>query len=189
VSSEGFARPWRLVPAACNRAITSDQHDPSANRPCTRTTLRALTGAGIACQAAGGDQRYAAACNQSGRESTPVHHHDLSSLFGMNSWPSFSGASTGTTHRRSANAVLRSRTIGQIDVARRTESGVMLGYAFRKVWTWLKKELVVLKQGAVAGIGIEDQLSVAQTLEHSVGVDCWQHSVVAAADHGGRAGR
>ena len=34
-----------LSPAACNRAITSDQHDPSANRPCTSTTLRALTGA------------------------------------------------------------------------------------------------------------------------------------------------
>jgi hypothetical protein len=34
-----------LSPAACNRPITSDQHDPSANRPCTSTTLRALTGA------------------------------------------------------------------------------------------------------------------------------------------------
>jgi len=25
--------PWRVSPAACNRAITSDQHDPSANSP------------------------------------------------------------------------------------------------------------------------------------------------------------
>jgi hypothetical protein len=31
-----------LSPAACNRAITSDQHDPSANSPCTSTTLRAF---------------------------------------------------------------------------------------------------------------------------------------------------
>src|SRR5262249_34680317 len=32
-----------LSPAACNRAITSVQHDPSANKPCTNTTLRAFT--------------------------------------------------------------------------------------------------------------------------------------------------
>jgi hypothetical protein len=50
------------------------------------------------------------------------------------------------------------------------------------------EELVVLKQGAVAGIGIEDQLSVAQNLEHRVGVVCWQHSVVAAANHEGGLG-
>jgi hypothetical protein len=31
-----------LSPPACNRAITSDQHDPSANRPRTSTTLPAL---------------------------------------------------------------------------------------------------------------------------------------------------
>ena len=37
-----------LSPAACNRAITSDQHDPSANSPCTRTTLRAEIGAEVA---------------------------------------------------------------------------------------------------------------------------------------------
>src|ERR1700740_2326799 len=41
----GFWTDVALSPAACNRAITSDQHDPSANRPCTSTTLRALTGA------------------------------------------------------------------------------------------------------------------------------------------------
>ena len=29
-----------LRPAACSRAITSHQRDPSANNPCTRTTLR-----------------------------------------------------------------------------------------------------------------------------------------------------
>src|ERR1700758_2787841 len=39
----GFWTAVALSPAACNRAITSDQHDPSANRPCTSTTLRALT--------------------------------------------------------------------------------------------------------------------------------------------------
>jgi hypothetical protein len=37
-----------LSPSACNRTITSDQHDPSANRPWTSTTLRALTGAVLA---------------------------------------------------------------------------------------------------------------------------------------------
>jgi hypothetical protein len=33
-----------LSPAACNRAITSDQHEPSANSPCTSTTFLAFTG-------------------------------------------------------------------------------------------------------------------------------------------------
>src|SRR5262249_550087 len=44
----GFCTDVTLSPAACNRAITSDQHDPSANSPCTSTTLRALVGEGIA---------------------------------------------------------------------------------------------------------------------------------------------
>jgi len=44
----GFCTDVALSPAACKRAITSDQHDPSANRPCTSTTLRALTGAVLA---------------------------------------------------------------------------------------------------------------------------------------------
>src|SRR5258707_2580719 len=44
----GFCTAVALSPAACNRAITSDQHDPSANSPCTRTTLRALIGAAMA---------------------------------------------------------------------------------------------------------------------------------------------
>src|SRR5439155_6881557 len=43
----GFCTAVALSPAACNRAITSDQHDPSANSPCTRTTFRAF-GAGCA---------------------------------------------------------------------------------------------------------------------------------------------
>jgi hypothetical protein len=37
-----------LSPVACNRAITSDQDDPSANSPCTRTTFRAFVGAAFA---------------------------------------------------------------------------------------------------------------------------------------------
>src|SRR6476660_8614650 len=40
----GFWTEVALSPAACNRAITSDQHDPSANRPCTNTTLLAFAG-------------------------------------------------------------------------------------------------------------------------------------------------
>src|SRR3984957_12580019 len=44
----GFCTEVTLSPAACNRAITSDQDDPSANSPCTRTTLRAATGAEVA---------------------------------------------------------------------------------------------------------------------------------------------
>src|ERR1700730_6033161 len=38
----GFCTAVALSPAACNRAITSDQDDPSANSPCTRTTFRAF---------------------------------------------------------------------------------------------------------------------------------------------------
>src|ERR1700756_1495894 len=45
----GFCTAVALSPAACNRAITSDQLDPSANSPCTRTTFRA--GAGCATAA------------------------------------------------------------------------------------------------------------------------------------------
>src|SRR6266481_2949945 len=40
----GFCTAVALSPAACNRAITSDQDDPSANSPCTRTTLLAFAG-------------------------------------------------------------------------------------------------------------------------------------------------
>src|SRR5580658_1711398 len=46
----GFCTDVTLSPAACNRGITSDQDDPSANSPCTRTTLRAF-GAGAATAA------------------------------------------------------------------------------------------------------------------------------------------
>ncbi len=45
------------------------------------------------------------------------------------------------------------------------------------------KHLVVLKQGAVPRIGIEDQLSVAEFLEHCVGVVRGQHGVIATAGH------
>src|SRR5260370_2673375 len=45
----GFCTAVALSPAACNRAITSDQLDPSANSPCTRTTFRAF---GADCAAA-----------------------------------------------------------------------------------------------------------------------------------------
>src|SRR6185312_6429127 len=38
----GFCTDVTLRPAACNLGITSDQHDPSAKRPCTKTTLFAL---------------------------------------------------------------------------------------------------------------------------------------------------
>ena len=44
----GFCTDVALSPAACNRAITSNQHDPSAKSPCTRTTLRALVGVAVA---------------------------------------------------------------------------------------------------------------------------------------------
>ncbi len=37
----GFWTETTLSPAACNRGITSDHEDPSANSPCTSTTLRA----------------------------------------------------------------------------------------------------------------------------------------------------
>src|SRR5271154_3349559 len=46
----GFCTAVALSPAACSRAITSDQDDPSANSPCTRTTLRAFS-AGCAAAA------------------------------------------------------------------------------------------------------------------------------------------
>src|SRR4051794_1543418 len=44
----GFCTEVALRPAACNRAITSVQHDPSANSPCTSTTLRAFVGVAFA---------------------------------------------------------------------------------------------------------------------------------------------
>src|SRR5260221_1682912 len=44
----GFCTAVAFRPAACKRAITSDQHDPSAKSPCTRTTLRALVGVEVA---------------------------------------------------------------------------------------------------------------------------------------------
>src|SRR5580692_1735493 len=40
----GFCTEVTLRPAACNRGITSDQLDPSANSPCTSTTLLAFAG-------------------------------------------------------------------------------------------------------------------------------------------------
>src|ERR1700730_15592345 len=44
----GFCTEVTLSPAVCNRAITSDQQEPSANSPCTRTTLRAFGGVAFA---------------------------------------------------------------------------------------------------------------------------------------------
>src|SRR6202000_2958353 len=40
----GFCTEVTLRPSACNRAITSDQQDPSAKSPCTSTTLRTFGG-------------------------------------------------------------------------------------------------------------------------------------------------
>src|SRR6516165_8089262 len=40
----GFCTDVTLSPALCNCGITSDQQDPSANSPCTSTTLRAFAG-------------------------------------------------------------------------------------------------------------------------------------------------
>src|SRR5580658_1279652 len=40
----GFCTDVQLNPAGCNRAITSDQQEPSANSPCTNTTLRTFVG-------------------------------------------------------------------------------------------------------------------------------------------------
>src|SRR5499427_4638800 len=36
----GFCTAVTAIPFGCSRAITSDQHDPSAKSPCTRTTFR-----------------------------------------------------------------------------------------------------------------------------------------------------
>src|SRR5271163_2411210 len=44
----GFWTEVTLRPAACRRGMTSDQLDPSANNPCTRTTLRAGATAAMA---------------------------------------------------------------------------------------------------------------------------------------------
>src|SRR5712672_3617813 len=44
----GFCTEVTLRPAFCNRAITSDQQEPSANSPCTSTTLRAFSGVAFA---------------------------------------------------------------------------------------------------------------------------------------------
>lgn len=55
---KGFCTAVALRPAACNRAITSDQHDPSANSPCTRTTFLAM---GTVADRAAAGRRLAAA--------------------------------------------------------------------------------------------------------------------------------
>jgi hypothetical protein len=47
---KGFCTEVTLRPAACKRGITLDQLDPSANSPCTRTTLRAFVAAGVAAR-------------------------------------------------------------------------------------------------------------------------------------------
>src|ERR1019366_7025215 len=47
----GFCTAVALSPTACNLAITSDQHDPSANSPCTRTMLLAFVGTRFAPRA------------------------------------------------------------------------------------------------------------------------------------------
>jgi len=44
------------------------------------------------------------------------------------------------------------------------------------------EQRVILKQRAVSGIGIENELSVAQRLEHCVGVVSRQHGVLLPAD-------
>src|SRR6202023_2404320 len=41
---KGFCTDVTFTPAACKSGITSDQEEPSANSPCTSTTLRALGG-------------------------------------------------------------------------------------------------------------------------------------------------
>ena len=55
---KGFCAAVALRPAACNRAITSDQHDPSANSPCTRTTFLAM---GTVVDRAAAGRRFATA--------------------------------------------------------------------------------------------------------------------------------
>src|SRR6201987_3797632 len=44
----GFCTDVTFSPDACKRGITSDQLEPSANSPCTSTTLRALGGVALA---------------------------------------------------------------------------------------------------------------------------------------------
>src|SRR5580704_14650486 len=44
----GFCTEVTFSPAACNRGTTSDQEEPSANSPCTSTTLRAFGGVAFA---------------------------------------------------------------------------------------------------------------------------------------------
>src|ERR1700747_1946509 len=45
---KGFCTDVTFSPDACKRGITSDQLEPSANSPCTSTTLRAFGGAAFA---------------------------------------------------------------------------------------------------------------------------------------------
>src|SRR5581483_11091647 len=44
----GFCTEVTLSPVDCKRGMTSDQHEPSANSPCTSTTLRAFGEVGFA---------------------------------------------------------------------------------------------------------------------------------------------
>src|ERR1700722_16627893 len=45
---KGFCTEVTFSPAACKRGITSDQEEPSANSPCTSTTLRAFSAVAFA---------------------------------------------------------------------------------------------------------------------------------------------
>src|SRR5258708_8782383 len=45
---KGFCTDVTFSPAACKRGITSDQEEPSAKSPCTRTTLRFFGGVAFA---------------------------------------------------------------------------------------------------------------------------------------------
>src|SRR6266403_5245452 len=64
----GFCTAVTCKPAACSRGITSLQLEPSAQAPCTNTTLRACTGADV-CALTG----HVVSANESALTATTVH--------------------------------------------------------------------------------------------------------------------
>jgi hypothetical protein len=85
-------------------AILPIQHEPSANRPCTRTTLRAAIGAGFAARLRVEIDEAAAPPSNAAEKVRLFMMVICSSLVRFS--VQVSGADTMVPHRRSANATL-----------------------------------------------------------------------------------
>src|SRR5258705_11352524 len=106
----GFCTAVALSSAACNLAITSDQDDPSANSPCTRTTLRAFAGAEFAAMPRGEISEAAAPATMAAEKSHLfIIMICLPSRDGGDPWQNLSGAGTAAALQCDLSASGRKR--------------------------------------------------------------------------------